>query len=103
MNFRRLHTVRTQAVGAITQDSFDALLQLLGWRISLGGKRRPSSDNFVSLGVVSDFSRLHQGWLVSENKPGRIANIVAAIEAVLLANRMGFKTALSVRGKGFLY
>ena len=86
-------------LGQSAQDSFEALLQLLGWRISSGEKRLPFSDRFVSLGVLFDFTRLHQGWLVLENKPGRIEKVVAAIEAVLLANKMEFKTALSIRGK----
>ena len=80
-------------------DSFEGLLQLLGWKISMGEKRLPFSDRFVSLGVLFDFSGLIQGWLILENKVGRIAQVIAAIEAVVRSRKMDFKTALSIRGK----
>jgi len=63
-------------------------------------KRQPFSSAFVSLGVQVDFERTQEGVILLENKPGRLGDLCAAADELLKPNaKLGFKEALSLRGK----
>ena len=81
--------------------SFEALLNLLGWKIAdSDAKRLPFAKQWVSLGVEVDFGNSTASEIKLRNKPGRIDNI-AEVVAELLGKgaTLGFKEALSLRGK----
>jgi len=84
------------------QDAMEDLLELLGWELSTSDeKRKPFAQVFVSLGVQVNFSQMVDRRLLLENKPGRVEAIEAQVEAILKApeKKLGFKDALSLRGK----
>ena len=62
-------------------------------------KRVPFDVTFVSLGVQIDFSETHLGKVLVTNKPGRLDNIKSAIMEVFAKGELGFKEALSIKGK----
>jgi hypothetical protein len=74
-------------------------MDLLGWRVSLGEKRLPFVEKFVSLGVLFDFSALNWGQLALDKKPGRVQKIKELIWSTLARRRLDLKMALSIHGK----
>ena len=80
----------------------ESLIALLGWELSVTEeKRKPLKDKFVSLGVEVDLSKLGGGAILLSNKPGRVEGIAKQIGAIVDSpqKKMGFKEALSLRGK----
>ena len=70
----------SQIEPAATSNSFmalEGLLELLGWTVSTGDKRKPFEKAFVSLGVVVDLSGTINVNVVLSHKPGRIDAIQA--------------------------
>ena len=62
-------------------------------------KRFPFSKEFVSLGVLIDYKNSIDKKVVVANKEGRLDGIWEAIKMVKEKQYMGFKDALSIRGK----
>ena len=76
------------------------MLVLLGWKVAMVAKKRlPFEKIFVSLGVMVDFTRAASGMITVANKPGRLDSIREAILEVVDKDLMGFREALSIRGK----
>ena len=76
------------------------LLTLLGWEVSMSQKKRmPFQKEFVSLGVQTDLKESANNIVVVKHKPGRIEGIRLLIDAVLKQGTLGFKEALSIKGK----
>ena len=81
-------------------NSFEEMLNILGWQISDGDKRLPFAKRFTSLGVDIDFSDLQNRVLSVHNKEGRVGAILTEIDKYLVDSKpMGFKEALSLKGK----
>jgi len=83
------------------QKSMEALLGLLGWVVADSeAKRKPFHQTFVSLGVELDFAQAGSRKILLRNKPGRVESIGEMCDALLAPGaKMGFKEALSLRGK----
>ena len=82
------------------QDTLEALFDMTGWKVAGKEKRLPFSQLFVSLGVEVDLSMASVRQVLLRNKPGRVAAIKASSDNLHLANaKLGFKDALSLRGK----
>ena len=80
--------------------SSESFLALLGWRVSMKEtKRLPFEKKFTSLGVQLEFLQRDLGLIRISNKPGRIESIKALAKEILKHGRLGFKGALSLRGK----
>jgi hypothetical protein len=81
--------------------SLEQLLNLLGWRISMSEEKRKSfSKLFVSLGVEVDLSLTKDKKVLLRNKPGRVEGIRQLANSILAPDgRLGFKEALSLRGR----
>ena len=80
----------------------EALISLLGWKLSVSDqKRKPFESVFVSLGVQVDFSKMREGSLILGNKPGRVDSIAVQVNDILEKKPpvLGFKDALSIRGR----
>ena len=82
------------------QVAIEDLFDLLGWKISMKEKKRlPFDKIFTSLGVEVDLSKSVRGEITVQNKPGRVESIAAAISKIVKSDYMGFKDALSIRGR----
>ena len=79
--------------------ALEGLLELLGWTVSAGDKRKPFEKSFVSLGVVVDLSGITGGDVVLSHKPGRIDAIRGQVDEIVAKHSLTFKDALSLRGK----
>lgn len=80
--------------------AMEFLVDILGWKLSVTPeKRKKFDDKFVSLGVQVDFRRLCDGDVVLRNKEGRTEALAEIISEILATDEMGFKEALSIRGK----
>ena len=76
------------------------MLNLLGWEVSMSEKKRFSFDQcFVSLGVQIQFGSLAERSITVSNKPGRIESLEIAVNNVVFEGRLGFREALSIKGK----
>ena len=81
-------------------DTMEAIIELLGWQLSkTEEKRKPFEAKFTSLGVSVELEEMLRGWITLANKEGRAASIIEAIEAIEKSGKLGFKDALSIRGK----
>ena len=99
-NFLTTSPIEPVATSESSHHSFERLLTLLGWKLSLGEKRLPFAKSFVSLGVVVALPMVGEKDIVVKNKPGRVQAIQEAAEVVLASNKpFGFKDALSFRGR----
>jgi hypothetical protein len=80
--------------------SMESFLKLLGWKVSMKeAKRLPFEKMFTSLGVQVEFLHRTLGLIRISNKPGRIESIKALAKEILKHGRLGFRGALSLRGK----
>jgi hypothetical protein len=85
---------------ASAQSSIESFLKLLGWRVSMKEAKRLSFEKkFTSLGVQVEFLPRALGLIRISNKPGRIESIKALAKEILKQGRLGFRGALSLRGK----
>jgi hypothetical protein len=76
------------------------MLELLGWSIAKSEEKRLMfARRFVSLGVQLDFSRTKEKVIVVSNKPGRLNSILELVAAIISKGSLGFKEALSLKGK----
>ena len=93
--------VESQRLCSSSLEALEGLLTLLGWRISTSqDKHKPFEQCFVSLGVEVDFTRSELGEILLRNKPGRVAAIRELYEKLCApGGKLGFKEALSLRGK----
>ena len=80
-------------------DTMEQMLDMLGWKVSKGDKRLPFMEEFNSLGVRVNLKNSKYGQIIVTNKPGRIESLSAFVNSVLEAKEMGFKEALSIKGK----
>jgi len=62
-------------------------------------KRKSFDKEFTALGIVVDLNQAQEGNIKFRNKPGRIEAIGVQVNGVLRTRRLGFKDALSIRGK----
>ena len=76
--------------------TFEALLDLLGWKISKGDKRLDFSE-FGSLGLLFDYRQITEGVILLANKLGRVEKTCQMIDEILMSGRMNFQQAFSVR------
>lgn len=82
------------------QGTFESLLELLGWKLSVGEKRLPFAKSFVSLGVSVKLPLANCCDILLSNKPGRVEAIRKEVDKVFSSSKLfGFKDALSFRGK----
>jgi hypothetical protein len=96
-DFTQLEPAKTSD---LAQTSFEDLLLLLGWNVSLGEKRLPFASRFASLGIEIDLSKTLEQTLELHNKPGRVEAIIVELDRLLSGKvKVGFKDALSIRGK----
>ena len=73
---------------------------MLGWEVSLSEKKRfPPAQIFNSSGVKVDFSATKKKTVVLSNKDGRLEGIADMVKEILKKGTMGFKEALSLKGK----
>ena len=80
--------------------AMEGLMKLLGWEVSMKkNKRYPFMKAFVSLGVKIDFKYADEEIVVICNKEGRLEAIESVVKEVLKKSKMGFKEALSIKGK----
>ena len=80
--------------------TMEAMLKLLGWDISMKeSKRKPFAEKFETLGVAINFHKADEEMIEISNKAGRLESIECAVEAVVSRDKMGFKEALSIKGK----
>ena len=94
--------VEADALCQSAQNSMEGLLNLLGWDVAMEEKKRkPFQKSFVALGVQIDFGKSGTSRIIElGNKEGRVADIKSMVEGFLQRGaKMGFKEALSVRGK----
>jgi len=93
----------TQVESKTTSESalktLERLFELLGWEVSEGDKRLIFGKSFVSLGVQVGFEGSSDGVVSVTNKPGRIEGIEESVNGVVKQGSMGFKEALSIKGK----
>ena len=94
----------TQVEPALTSESaheaLEGLFELLGWKVSVGDKRKPFSKEFVSLGVSVELPKQGLKEVLLKNKPGRVAAIGLTVKRFLTSDSLfGFKDALSFRGR----
>ena len=94
----------TQLEPALTSESaqlsFEELLLTLGWGVSLGDKRLPFARRFASLGIEIDLHKTIEQVLELHNKPGRVEAIIVELDRLINGqHKIGFKEALSIRGK----
>jgi hypothetical protein len=76
------------------------MLELLGWTVAKSEtKRLMFANKFVSLGVQLDFSRTQEKIVIVSNKPGRLDNIKEMVARIFYKKSLGFKEALSLKGK----
>jgi hypothetical protein len=76
------------------------MLDLLGWEVSMSEKKRFSFEQrFVSLGVQISYGRLADRTITVSNKPGRMESLETAIGNVKAVGKLGFRDALSIKGK----
>ena len=98
-DFTQLEPVATSQSA---QFAMESMLKLLGWRIAMTeAKRKPFDKEFVALGVQVNLSRISVGEIVLQQKPGRAEALQQQVDALLKADIMGFKDALSIRGRIF--
>ena len=57
------------------------------------------NEEFVALGVVIDLRNATEGIVKLRNKPGRVEGIGSQVEDAIKKGSLGFKEALSIRGK----
>ena len=82
------------------QEALEAMIDLLGWELATEEKKRKKfSKQFVALGVVIDLDEIQSGIVKLRNKPGRIEGIEDQLKILRVKRRLGFKDALSLRGK----
>ena len=92
--------IEPRATADSAHESFESLLELLGWQISFGEKRLPFAKAFVSLGVMVDFPEKGSRDIQLKNKPGRVAAIrESSIKVFESKSLFGFKDAFSFKGK----
>ena len=95
--------VETKRLSLSAQDTLESLIALLGWRLADSeAKRLPFASAFTSLGVRVVFTDTATGTILLENKPGRVQSIREQVDlftSVANPRRIGFKDALSLRGK----
>ena len=90
------------ATSQSAQFSMESMLKMLGWKIATtDAKRKPFAKEFVALGVQVNLSRISEGEIVLQQKPGRAEALQQQVDAVLRADMMSFKDALSIRGRIF--
>ena len=79
--------------------SASELLDLLGWRHArTGPKGLPFESQFQVLGCSLDFSRVPQGLVTAENKPGRIDRLLENLDRIKTAGRMSLHEAQILHG-----
>ena len=92
--------LETEELAESAQESLERLIDLIGWELSTSqGKRLPFAEKFVALGVAVDLSGVDTGTVRLSNKPGRIPALKKQIEAAIASGELGFKEALSIRGR----
>ena len=80
--------------------SFEAMLDLLGWRFARdGAKAPPFSESVTALGVRIDVSELHNGKVVVDNTETRKSDIAAQLNSILDAQKLPPHDALKLRGR----
>ena len=83
-----------------SQMALEWLINILGWKLVVEDKKRlPFSRKCVVLGVQLDFERSEEAIIAVSNKPGRLEEIDAIIQDFRSGKQVGFKEALSIRGK----
>ena len=83
------------------QVAMESLINILGWQLSMSEeKRKDFAKEFVALGVSIDLTNVVGQEIILRNKEGRIAGISEQVNLVCDSG-MGFKDALSIRGKIF--
>jgi len=96
-DFTQIEPGRTSASAMSTLES---MFGLLGWDVSMAVTKRFDFDtSFVSLGVQVDFCSAQVGEITVRNKPGRLESIKEAIMKITEQKSLGFKEALSIKGK----
>jgi len=76
------------------------MLVLLGWDVSMSATKRFLFEHcFVSLGVQISFGKTLSDAITVSNKPGRIESLKRAIDNVKAVGTLGFREALSIKGK----
>ncbi len=76
------------------------MLELLGWDVSMSATKRFLFEHcFVSLGVQISFGKTLSDAITVSNKPGRIESLKRAIDNVKAVGTLGFREALSIKGK----
>ena len=79
--------------------SASELLDLLGWRHArTGPKGLPFESHFQVLGCSLDLSRVPQGLVTAENKPGRIDRLLENLSRIKTAGRMSLHEAQILHG-----
>ena len=92
--------LETEELAESAQETLEALIKLIGWELATSeSKRKPFDRVFTALGVVVDLSGIRSGEVLLRNKPGRIEGIRAQVDLAMRCKRMGFREALSIRGK----
>ena len=92
--------IETERLGGSAQVAMEGMLTLLGWKIADSeAKRKPFADTFVCLGVQVNYTELWRGDILLENKPGRVSDIKAQVLELQAKGCLGFKDALSLRGR----
>lgn len=92
--------IESKALQESAMSTLESVFELLGWDVSMTEKKRLlPAECFNSLGVLVDLSRSQYKQVVLFNKEGRIEGIMELVKAILCRNTMGFKDALSLKGK----
>ena len=83
-----------------SQMCLEWLIGILGWQLATEDKKRlPFARKCVALGVELDYTEAERAIIKVGNKPGRLDEISQIIDSFKSGTQVGFKEALSIRGK----
>ena len=93
-------TVEFDIVADNSLETFEGMLNLLGWDFATDEKkRRPFAVSFKALGSVLDFSEADKLSFIVANTADRVRTLCAEIDEVLLRKELSAPQAASLRGK----
>ena len=97
--FDDFSTIEPSYAGASGKLAIRRSLQILGFLLDGGDKDVPMRASNPFLGVISDFSRLGDGYVIVRPKPSRVAKLLAALKEVRSADTLSPTEAATLRGK----
>ena len=78
----------------------ETVLALLGWKVAMSeDKRLPFGKRFNMLGAVIDLSQSMEGVVQISNKPSRVSELIASVEALELGADFTESQLQSLRGR----